>query len=121
MAKGIKSCPTCASETGARSLKCVKCGYEFKSAVIENGYCDPDKKPDGPRLFPIYGNMVYTPAGKCPAVYNGNLDVFLNKLEQFIRPNKLHPEAALYWLRSIGENNIEKEEVYAKLGVEYVA
>ncbi len=114
MAKGAKTCPKCKAVVGCRTHQCV-CGYTFQSAInpVENN-------TDHERMcYPLRGNTISTPAGKCPVPYQGDLQSWIISLQGHIdakEGNQYAPRALRYFLRGM----VSPEE-YAVLAPQIVS
>lgn len=109
MARGHKTCPTCKNETGPRTKVCVVCGHEF--AFKAEG-------PEAEVFFPMKGNLILTPAGRCPVQYRGNVREWASVLvESWEGADKLTAGAVRYWLRKEGADKAAVKELTDFIGV----
>lgn len=90
MAKGHKACSQCGADNGARALSCGSCHQPFDIGAANEVF-----------FFPITGNNIITPAGKCPVPWKGDLVAWVEAVRD-TAPNDHFTDAALrYWLRTV--------------------
>lgn len=99
--RGKKKCPKCGAANGPRQRIC-ECGYkfEFKPASFEPQVGrKPREEAHGPQFFPLRGNTVLTPAGKCLVPWQGNLPEWVRQVQEVHGQGDFFSASALaYWL-----------------------
>lgn len=97
--KGHKECPKCGADNGARATVCVSCNEPFFIGESSE-----------PTFIPVYGNTIYTPAGKCPVPWKGDLHEWIEGVRHTDEQNHFSATALRYWFRTIVD-----KETYSQL------
>lgn len=117
--KGKKVCIGCGQIVGARSLKCVHCGREFKKGekieepktqeqLDHEAYC---------RGLGLRGKPIYTPSGSCPVkLKDFDKDSVIIWCETVVDEGccireVYFPSCLIYWLREFVDVNSEEYNV----------
>lgn len=90
MAKGHKVCSHCQSDNGARALVCGQCNEPFDVGQADAIY-----------FYPTKGLNIYTPAGKCPVPWEGDLTAWVDGVRATKPDDHFTDQALRYWLRTL--------------------
>ena len=136
MPRGVKTCPSCKETCGPRTRVCSKCGHNFFeekpepvpvptfSADSEQMMSseEPEQNQE-PQVLSTGKNKVWALAGK-PPKFSGDVEKWLDEVEEQFREYEVTPSAAIIFLRAVDPNVVTaavkdqvRESFYRRRGV----